>query len=45
MPIKFDIISLTETWNPKSKSHMFEAGTLPGYKKFIGQTGTSLKSI
>ena len=44
MPLKFDIISLTETWNPKSKSHMFEAGTLPGYQKFIGQTGTSLKS-
>ena len=40
----FDIISLTETWNPSSKNHLFNPKNLSGYQKYIGQSGTSLKS-
>ena len=40
----FDIISLSETWNSKSKTYLFDAGDIHGYQKYIGQTGTTLKS-
>ena len=39
----FDIIALSETWNPKYKDN-FTPGRLPGYKKFNGIQGTTLKS-
>ena len=44
LPIQFDILSLTETWHSKTKLHLFEAGLLCGYRSYIGQAGTSLKS-
>ena len=40
----FDIISLTETWNPQSKEHLFHSKSLTGYQKYIGQQGTTMKS-
>ena len=40
----FDIISLTETWNPASKTNLFTAKNLEGYQKYIGQSGTTMKS-
>ena len=40
---KFDIVAVSETWNPDYKKHTFEAPILPGYKPFKGTTGSSLK--
>ena len=40
---KFDIIALSETWNPDYKVHTFQPPILPGYKPYKGNTGTSLK--
>ena len=40
----FDIISLTETWTPKSKEHLVEPKNLIGYQKYMGQSGTTMKS-
>ena len=40
----FDVISLSETWNSKSKTYLFDEGNIHGYQKYIGQTGTTLKS-
>ena len=40
---KFDIVALTETWNPDYKEHTFQPPILPGYKTFKGTTGSSLK--
>ena len=40
----FAIMSLSETWNSKSKTYIFDAGDVSGYQKYIGQTGTTLKS-
>ncbi len=39
----FDIIALSETWNPSYKKDNFLPGSLPGYKKYNGTEGTSLK--
>ena len=41
---KFDVISLTETWNPDSKKHLFIQKSLSGYQQYIGQSGTTMKS-
>ena len=40
---KFDIIALTETWNPDYKVHTFQPPIIPGYKPYKGTTGSSLK--
>ena len=32
----FDIISLSETWNSKSKTYIFDADDISGYQKYIG---------
>ena len=40
---KFDIIALTETWNPDYKEHTFQPPILTGYKPFKGTPGSSLK--
>ena len=40
----FDIISLTETWNPSSMQTSFNSNHLLGYQKYVGQTGTTMKS-
>ena len=41
---KFDVIGLSETWNPKSKSNIFRPGNLEGYHRYTGQMGNSIKS-
>ena len=38
------IISVTETHNPNDKKLLFTAPNLEGYKKFIGETGTTKNS-
>ena len=40
---KFDVVALTETWNPEHKKHTFQPPVIDGYKPFKGTTGSSLK--
>ena len=40
----FDIIALSEVWNPLSKKTSFKPGTLHGYKSYCGTPGTTIKS-
>ena len=40
----FDVISLTETWDQKSKKHEFLPGSIEGYEYFNGLSGQSHKS-
>ena len=40
----FDVISLTETWNPELKKHLFSAKHLDSYHAYIGSTGSTNKS-
>jgi hypothetical protein len=42
LEFKFDIIALSETWNPEYKE-TFQPPILPGYNKYKGTTGSSLK--
>ena len=41
---KFDIISVSETWNSEGKKHQFLTPSLENYHDYLGITGTSLKS-
>ena len=41
---KFDMVSLTETWNSKTRKHLFNPGALLGYHQYEGLTGNSMKS-
>ena len=43
LEFKFDIIALSETWNPDYKEHSFQPPILNGYKPFKGTTGSTLK--
>ena len=43
LEFKFDIIALSETWNPDYKEHAFQAPIINGYKPYKGTTGSSLK--
>jgi hypothetical protein len=43
LEFNFDIIALTETWNPDYNKHTFQAPILDGYKPYKGTTGSSLK--
>ena len=40
---QFDIIALSETWNPENKQHLFSPGILTNYQNYEGITGNSLK--
>ena len=39
----FDIIALTETWNPENKKESFIPGILNSYHKYEGITGSNMK--
>ena len=39
----FDIVCLSETWNPKTKQN-FSPGVLLGYQPYHGNSGTTIKS-
>jgi hypothetical protein len=43
LEFKFDVIALTETWNPDYKKHTFQPPIIDGYKPFKGTNGSSLK--
>ena len=43
MDHKFDIIALTETWNPEMKKSDFNPKRIEGYLDYQGMTGSSLK--
>ena len=40
---KFDVVAVTETWNPDYKKHTFQPPIINGYKPYKGTTGSSLK--
>ena len=40
--MKFDIISLTDTWTPETK--IIDSNHLIGYQKYVSQPGTTMKS-
>ena len=42
--IKFDIVALSETWTPESKSKIFQPNCMKGYHEYVGCNGSSLKS-
>ena len=43
LEFKFDIIAVTETWNPEEKKHKFTPPIMQGYSPYQGITGSSLK--
>ena len=43
LEFKFDLIAVTETWNPEEKKHKFSPPIFEGYSPYIGTTGSSLK--
>ena len=43
LEFKFDVIALSETWNPDYKEHCFQPPILDGYKPYRGTTGSTLK--
>ena len=38
LEFKFDIVAVTETWNPENKKERFTPSILPGYATYIGTT-------
>ena len=43
LEFKFDIVAVTETWNPEEKKHKFIPPVMEGYSPYQGITGSSLK--
>ena len=43
LKFKFDVIAVTETWNPEDKKHKFTPPIFDGYSPYIGTTGSTLK--
>ena len=43
LEFKFDIVAVTETWNPEYKEETFQPPILPGYNPYKGTAGSSLK--
>lgn len=40
----FNVIALSETWNPRDKDHTFKIYDLEGYQRYVGIPGTTIKS-
>ena len=43
LDFKFDILAVTETWNPAKTSDKFSPHHIEGYQKYYGTTGSSSK--
>ena len=43
LEFKFDVVALTETWNPEDKKHKFTPPIMEGYSPYVGTTGSTLK--
>ena len=43
LDFSFDVIALSETWNPQEKSHKFRPPILEGYHTYNGITGSTMK--
>ena len=43
LEFKFDVVAVTETWNPEDKKHKFIPPVIDGYSPYLGTTGSSLK--
>ena len=43
LEFKFDVVAVTETWNPEEKKHKFTPPIMEGYSAYVGTTGSSLK--
>ena len=43
MEFKFDVLSLSETWNPEHKKQTFIPPIIEGYHNYIGTNGLSAK--
>ena len=43
LEFKFDVVGVTETWNPEEKKHKFSPPIIDGYSPYLGLTGSSLK--
>ena len=43
MDYAFDVIALSETWNPEKNKQNFSPKTIEGYHEYIGVEGSSLK--
>ena len=43
LEFKFDVVAVTETWNPEDKKHKFIPPIMEGYSPYHGTTGSSLK--
>ena len=44
LQLNFNIISLTETWNPMDNRNNFNPGKIIGYNDFTGTSGHTLNS-
>ena len=43
LEFKFDVVAVSETWNPEDKKHKFIPPIMEGYSPYFGTTGSSLK--
>ena len=43
LEFKFDVVAVSETWNPEDKKHKFIPPIMEGYSPYFGITGSSLK--
>ena len=43
LEFKFDVVAVTETWNPEDKKYKFIPPIMEGYSPYIGTSGSSLK--
>ena len=43
MRYDFDVIALSETWNPANANNLFLPKHIEGYHDYVGTTGSSLK--
>ena len=43
LEFKFDVVAVSETWNPEDKKHKFTPPVIEGYSPYLGTTGSSLK--